>query len=349
MTETQPTNVSKPTNHTTLWIVLGAIVIIIAGLLLGVLAGINARKQAELNQIKQSLGEQFNLGVQELDAGQYDRARQRFEYVLKYDPAYPGAQDKLTEAMVKLSATATPSASPTPEISPTPDLRGAEELFNDAQQKINASDWDGAQLVIDTLRKNNPDYKAALVDGMYYILLRNRGVDKILNKHNLEGGIYDLTLAERFGPLDNNAAGLRNFSRLYLTGSSLWGVDWAQVVNNFQQLAASVPNLTDSSGYTAGRRYFIALVEYGKVFMSKDKPCDAQIQFDLAASMSSTDELNKLRREATDQCLASLPPTPDLSTPTPSLTPEGGGATEPPPTELPTETPTEIPTEIPTP
>ena len=337
MTETQPTNVKKSSSRTTLWVVLGAIVLVIVGLLLGLAAGMNARKIAETEQIKQSLGEQFDRGLQELEAGRYDLARQRFEYILKYDPSFPGAQDKLTEVMVLLSATATPPASPTPEISPTPDLRGVEQLFLDAQQKIAASDWDGAQLDIDMLRKNNPDYKTVQVDGMYYILLRDRGVDKIINQHNLEGGIYDLTLAERFGPLDNYAAGLRNFSRMYLTGSSLWGVDWAQAVNFFQQVAAALPNLTDSSNYTAGGRYFIALVEYGKVLMSKDQPCDAQAQFEIARSISTTDELNGLMREAVDQCNASKPPTPTFTeTPTPTL--EGGG-----PVETPTDTPEETP------
>jgi len=336
MTDTQPTNVSKPSNKITLWIVLGSIALVIIGLLLGVAAGMNARKQAELEQIKQSLGEQFDRGVQELNDGKYDLARQRFEYVLKYDPSYPDAQKKLTEALVLLSATATPHASPTPEISPTPDLRGVEELFKDAQRMIGESNWDGAQLALDMLRKNNPEYQTIQVDGMYYILLRNRGVDKILVQNNLEGGIYDLTLAERFGPLDNYSAGLRNFARVYLTGSSLWGVDWAQVANLFQQVAAAVPNMTDSSGYTAGGRYFIALVEYGKVLLDQDKPCDAQVQFELALSLSTTDELNGLHRDAVNQCLASLPPTPDLSTPTLSLTPEGPSPE--PPTETPTET-----------
>ena len=114
MTDTQPTNVSKSSNRTTLWVVLGAIALVIAGLLFGVLAGMNARKAAELEQIKQSLGEQFELGMQELDNGQYDLARQRFEYILQYDQDFPGAQEKLTEVLVLLSATATPSASPTP-------------------------------------------------------------------------------------------------------------------------------------------------------------------------------------------------------------------------------------------
>jgi tetratricopeptide (TPR) repeat protein len=328
MTDTQPTNVTKSPNRTTLWVVLGSIALVIAGLLLGVLAGMNARKAAELEQIKQSLGEQFELGVQEMNDGQYDRARQRFEYVLKYDPSYPGAEEKLTEVLVLLSVTATPSATSTPVITPTPDLRGVEQLFSDAQRLVAESNWNEAQVALDKLRKNNPDYETIQVDGLYYILLRNRGVDKILVQHNLEGGIYDLTLAERFGPLDNYSAGLRNFARLYLTGSSLWGVDWAQAAYFFQQVAAAAPNLTDSSGYTAGGRYFIALVEYGKVLLNQDKPCDAQIQFELALSMSSTDELNSLHRDAVDRCLALQPPTPTpTETPTPTL--------EGPPTDTP--------------
>jgi tetratricopeptide (TPR) repeat protein len=338
MTDTQPTNVTKSSKHTTLWIVLGSIALVIAGLLLGALAGLNARKSAELEQIKQSLGEQFALGVQEMNDGQYDRARQRFEYVLKYDSSYPGAKEKLTEVMVLLSATATPSASPTPEISPTPDLRGVEQLFSDTQRMIGESNWDGAQLAIDKLRKDNPDYETIKVDGMYYILLRNRGVDKINVQHNLEGGIYDLTLAERFGPLDNYSAGLSGFAKLYLIGSSLWGVDWAQAAYYFQQVAAATPGMTDSSGYTAGGRYFIAVVEYGKVLLNQDKPCDAQAQFELALSMSSTDELNNLHRDAVKECLASLPPTPTF-TETPSATLEGPPV-DPTPTDTPTETPT---------
>ena len=203
---------------------------------------------------------------------------------------------------------------------------------------IDESNWDGAQLAIDKLRKDNPDYETIQVDGMYYILLRNRGVDKINVQHNLEGGIYDLTLAERFGPLDNFSAGLSSFAKLYLIGSSLWGVDWAQVAYYFQQVAAATPGMTDSSGYTAGGRYFIALVEYGKVLLNQDKPCDAVIQFDLAASMSTTDELNSLKRDANEQCLASLPPTPTF-TETPTMTLEGPPA-EPTPTDTPVETPT---------
>ena len=34
-------------------------------------------------------------------------------------------------------------------------------------------------------------------------------------KGNLEGGIYDLTLAERFAPIDKDADGFRSWARYY--------------------------------------------------------------------------------------------------------------------------------------
>ena len=75
------------------------------------------------------------------------------------------------------------------------------------------------------LRKDDITYHAAEVDGMYYMALRNRGVCKIYPQSyepnascatlniNLEGGIYDLTQAEQFGPLDATASALRTWAR----------------------------------------------------------------------------------------------------------------------------------------
>jgi hypothetical protein len=63
---------------------------------------------------------------------------------------------------------------------------------------------------------------------MYYFALRNHGYDLITKEGNLEGGIYHLTLAERFGPLDNTANGLREGARIYITGASFWELNWEQ-------------------------------------------------------------------------------------------------------------------------
>jgi tetratricopeptide (TPR) repeat protein len=257
MNETQPTNISSKPNRLISWIVFAiAIVLVIAGALFGASAGVSARKNLAATQVEQALGEQFKMSQDDLAAERYDVASQRLTWILEKNPQYPGAAELLTEVLVKQAATATPTVTPTPDISPTPDLRGVEELFNQATTKLAAGDWDGAQADLDMLRKNNPDYKTVLVDGMYYNLLRSRGVSKIAppsgQAPNLEGGIYDLTLAEHFGPLDNYSAGLRNFSRYYLTGASFWELDWEQAYYYFSQVAPALlmrlPDLPISCG-----------------------------------------------------------------------------------------------------
>ncbi len=60
------------------------------------------------------------------------------------------------------------------------------------------------------------------MDGLIYLCLRNRGIEKILSGQ-LESGIYDFTLAEQFGPLDGETENYRNWARLYLLGNAFWG------------------------------------------------------------------------------------------------------------------------------
>jgi hypothetical protein len=62
---------------------------------------------------------------------------------------------------------------------------------------------------------------------MYYFSLRNYGYH-LIQQGNLEGGIYQLTLAERFGPLDRDSNGVREGARYYLIGASFWELNWRE-------------------------------------------------------------------------------------------------------------------------
>ena len=164
---------------------------------LGYYQGISIRKEAESGQGSSILDEQFRLGAQELAEGQAQRARQRFEYILRLDPNFPGAQQGLAESLARINSTATPTPAPTPTQilpTPTPDLRGVEELFSQGQTSLANGNWTEA---IDTLlkvRKADPTYKAVEIDGLLFLALRNRGADKILKMGDLEGGNYDLAI-----------------------------------------------------------------------------------------------------------------------------------------------------------
>lgn len=238
-------------------------------------AGIGQRKQAERTQVAQAAAEQFQLGLQDMGQGAYARARQRFEYVIQLDPGYPGASEKLAEVLLELNTTATPTLLPTASLTPTADMRDAEQMFGKAQQALAASDWTTAIDEMLALRKADPGFRTVEIDGMLFLALRNRGRDQILKESDLESGIYDLTLASKFGPLDAEAQGLLSWSSLYITGASFWGIDWEQAVNYFSQVAPQLPNLMDGSKMTATERLRIALFEYGNTLAARGQYCKA--------------------------------------------------------------------------
>jgi tetratricopeptide (TPR) repeat protein len=241
----------------------------------GYASGIGLRKSAEMTQSAHAVAEQFQLGLQDMEQGAYARARQRFEYVIQLDPNYPGVTEKLADVLLALNTTATPTLLPTQTVTPTPDTRDNEQLFDQAQQALAGSDWTTAIDELLALRKTDAAFRAVEVDGMLFLALRNRGRDKILKESDLEAGIYDLTLAAKFGPLDAEAQGLLNWSGLYITGASFWGIDWEQAVSYFSQVAPQLPNLMDGSRMTATERLRIALFEYGNVLAGNGQFCRA--------------------------------------------------------------------------
>jgi hypothetical protein len=206
---------------------------------------------------------QFQLGVQDLAAGQCARARDRFVYVIQLAPDYPGAQDQLIQASLCAGQGAAQPVAQDGEAggpTPTPDLRGAEQIFADAQNQLVAKTWDNLLPMLDTLRKNYQDFQPIEVDRMYYIAYRNRGTDRII-AGDLERGIFDLNRAEQIGPLDNDAANYRSWASMYIVGASFWEVDWTQAVQYFQQLAVAAPGLHDGF-YSSQERLALALVGY---------------------------------------------------------------------------------------
>lgn len=234
------------------------------------------------------IAEQYELGMLDLEEGRYDLARQRFEYVLERDPGHTGAADNLLIVLQVLYATATPTpVPPTRTPTPTPDLRPIEDLYTQAVGQFNAENWDGVIDTLVNLRKVDQAYRVVDVDSLLYRTLRIRGIHKIRNESNLEGGIYDLALAERFGPLDVDANQWRNFARIYMIGSSFWEVDPIQAVYYFGQVASAAPYLRDASGWTARERYRAALIQYGDLLARKGEWCEGEMQYNLALEIYS--------------------------------------------------------------
>ncbi len=328
------------------WVILGILLMIafaVGGGWLGYRSAIQLRRtKSEENRVTTAT-EHFMLGMQAQANKQYEIARLQFEYVIKLDSNFPGAADKLREVMIAMAVVNTPTPAPTvalPTLTPTVDTRPQEEIYNQARTQFAAEDWDGLFATIDSLRRVDPKYKAVEVDDMLYVALRYRGIDKILHKANLEGGLYDLALAEQFGPLEVDALGYRNWARLYLSGASFWEIDWKRVVEAFEQIYPYFPNLRDSSGYTAIERDRIAAKSYGDQLMEKDDACGA---FDYYKKSLDAVADSQLEARATQVYLICHPPT---ATPMPTLTPEPTQENTP-TTEAPPPPPPETPTTAP--
>ncbi len=302
--------------------------------LMGYWSGIDLRSQAEATAIAASLIDQYNLGLQDVEVGNWNLARQRFEYIIRQDPSFPGAADQLTLILIQVNTTATPTTAPTPTLVPTPDTRSQEERFQQAEEYLANGDWTNTIDTLLILRKEDPAYRAVAIDGMLYLALRNRGMDKIGKQADLEGGIYDLALAERFGPLDSEALSYLNWARLYITGASFWEVNWEEAVNYFSQIAPQLPYLRDGSGLTASERYRLALIGLGKSRLAS-QPCTAKEPLLLALSIAADEEASLALEEATRLCESGgkkgKDEGPGKQQPTPGV--------EIPPTEVPPPTP----------
>lgn len=322
----------KPRRYVLRIVLLGLLGIIILGAL-GSLSGywvaINDREAFQQRIVSTEVSDQFLLGLIAYDRGQYEIARQHFEYILKIDPDNKPAADQLTLVILKMNqGDLAPTERPTATLTPTLDTRDQEELFALALALRDQRNWDALLDTLDALRISSPEYKTVDVDGMYYLAYRNRGMQRILQEGNLEGGIFDLNRAELFGLLDVEAANFRNWSTKYITGMSFWQVDWEQVVNYFGPLAISAPFLSDSNFITSQDRLATAQVEVNLLVLSRARArytqgqwCDA---YDLYSESSQYIQLdqNDLEKyeDAKNQCFGIAPTLEEQ--PTATATPE---------------------------
>jgi hypothetical protein len=310
LTQNPPAKTSRkrsPWLKFTLLGILGLLIIAAISGYSGYSAGISDRQRAESTQKADGLALQFALGEQDMANKAFGRALQRFEYIARIDPSYPGLIERLAQVQLAMNSTATPTVAPTPTISPTPDTRSVdvrtEEMFSAALQFMANKDWNSAIQTLLDLRKADPNYHAVDVDGQLFLAFRNRGREKI-TQTDLEGGLYDLALAEQFGPLDSEAQGLLYWTRLYITGASFWELNWEQAVFYFSQVAPQMPSLMDGSNMTAKERYRQALIGYGNMLGAAGEWCSAQEQYLLSMEVGADPQgiADAALEEATKNC-----------------------------------------------
>ena len=308
--------------------------------------------------------DQYNLALADMEKGNLSLARQRLEFIFAQDPNFLDVQAQLVQVLLALGSSTEPvggigllSQTPTP----TQDPRPKEELFAAAQALLSSHDWTGAIDTLLALRKADPNFHTADVDGMLFAALRNRGAQSILELGLFEPGLYDFSLAEAFGPLDGQAENYRTWARLYLYGNAFWFAYPQDAAYYYGQVASLAPNLTDASGMSAFSRYWHSLIHWADQLAADEDWCGAYEQY-LVANAARTDaDLQAKANQAQSLCVGptdtpSLIPTATqtfIFTPTPTFTGEvpsdtpGPSETASETVDAPTHT-TEPPTETPT-
>lgn len=360
--QTTPTDTSRPKRMIGRIVLMGILVVLLLGSVggwLGYNDGINSRKNQQSSQVAVEAATQFQLGLQSQAEGRLDEAKSRFEYIISIDPNFPGVRQKLAEVLFALAkqANPTPTVEPMPTQVPTPNTSNEETQFGFVLQQMAKKNWDGAIVGMDGLRKINLNYKAIEVDGLYFIALRFRGVDKILKYSDLEGGIFDLSQAEKFTILDREADGWRLYARIYLTGAAYWEVNWEKATEYFAQVAPQLPNMRDTSGMTAIERYRIAGSKVAESYIKNDEYCKASKLLEAILVLTRNPTLEATATKVANDCNppATKTPSPAPTVNTPTITntlkattpispsPTGAGATATFTATKPSSTPTPVP------
>lgn len=280
--------------------------------------GRNLNTESQDAAVTEALFEQFELGVADLEAGRFELARQRFEAIISYDPSYPGAEDMLVEALVFSNV---PTITPTNLPTSTPDPSPPDQLLIQAETAITDSDWDTAINKLLALRAKDPEFEPTRVDGLMYIALRNLGM-ALISQGSMEEGLYNLSLAARFGPLDRDALFRETLASQYVLANSYIGLNWFRAAELFGPLCEQGATLDSCP------KYGDAAWRYGEQLWDAGDICAAAEYFTASLAAWPNPDLDKEAEDAVEECEESRRPPPTATpefTPTPTPTPDGGG------------------------
>lgn len=277
----------------------------------GYIAGQNQRNVSATQTTAMSIDLQYNLGLSDMQSGNYELAADRFRWVLEHSPGYPGAAESLAQAEAALNTVDIPDeATLIPSTSDNPD-----QLLAEAKDFFDSSDWANAISRLERVQSIDPNYQVIEVKEMLYTAYSTLGLQYVQGDR-IEEGLYLLEQAEKIRPLSDSTAGERNLARLYTTGQIYWGLDWNVVIQNFIVIYEIAPNYRDVQP-----RLREAYVKWGDQLWRLGAPCDAVVQYENALNMESDNEVRDKRISAQDACdNPTAVPTP---TSVDALTPEG--------------------------
>jgi tetratricopeptide (TPR) repeat protein len=323
MSNQEPTPVSEPVPvrkrrvHPA-WIFLGVLLLVIAaGSVAGYFGGQELHAERRQADILAFDLEQFQTAKTDIRDGNYRRAVERLDSILKNEPDFPGAEELKIQALAAMNATPTPLPTATPVPSPTPDAPRAEQLLAQAVQQFTDKKYTDMIGTLLKLKVEIPAYQPERVDGLLWVALRYNGVHLIKETSRLTEGLYYLDLAANYAPLDSEAEAqilfATNFLALYQSAYYYRNKDIEVSLGYFRQVIAIRPYYSD----TLITDYADILVQNGDALVN-DNACVAWWYYDQALlQVPDYEPASNGWKYADENCNESGPVTPEAYEPPP--------------------------------
>jgi len=252
---------------------------------LGVYQGLQERRHLT----QQTAEEHYAAGLAHLENGEYELAVAELELTLRLVPDYRDAQEKLSEAKVKLEAQETPTVEMRKQV--------AANLFSQAQTFYEERKWEDVALVLERLQALDAGYEPEAVADLLFATYYDQSLE-LINERRLEEALRYLDKALGLKPTHEDALRQRKLAAFYLTAISYWGADWDKAIANFQELYSIEPDYMDVK-----QRLYEAHINKGDLYAKQDEWCSAEEQYALAVEIKPDEAGEEKKVQANRLCL----------------------------------------------
>lgn len=268
--------------------------------------GQSLQRESIKQTLEEELASQLALAKEDLQAGNYNLALRRMEWILEQDPDYPGIASLQAEARSALDVLSLPTPKPLPESTPqvietlpvdTEPARAYARLV----ELIEQEEWQPAVHAILAFQNGFPNFERRHTDSMLYEAYINSG-QILLNGDQVELGLNYIAQAEKLGNLPSEVEDQRTWAEIYLLGIGYYGVDWGTAVYYFRDLCSAAPFYQN-----ACVKLHEALISHGDVYALNLDWCPAEDRYAEAYQLNSESVVLEKLEGARQQCLEATP------------------------------------------
>jgi tetratricopeptide (TPR) repeat protein len=266
--------------------------------------------------------EHYELGLAQLEAGNYELAIGEFDLALRHDSRLSAARVRLREAKELSKAQGTPTSETRQD--------AAELLYRQAVAHYESGNLEQAVMVLDELRGLDADFQHDNVQTMLTTAHYQLGLNAVIQDRMDDAAThFEAVLA-----LDStykDAQNQLNLVHLYTAALNHWGVDWSATVQALKGLYTLAPDYKDVRMRLHDAYGFMA-----QGYAAAGDWCQAADQYAAAVQiLPSEDAVDqrddaRLRCQATAEAPTAAPTSQVVARPTarPSATPQAGATPE---------------------